>query len=152
MQDLSGADLFSKSSDGLTLKALLLLLALCSLSLSMGKSLAQTSQKYLETLQDEASGLTLDKSTESEVKPVSPPTSGNPLTANPGGQSGAIEEFAAGLSMQQFEELLKHNYIGSYLFYKRLGQPHKDEVYRYYQQNPDPNQVRQKILQIKKSL
>lgn len=118
----------------------------------MGDAAAQSSPSYLESLQNEAAGLSLDKSTETAVKPTSPRTIGNPLTAAQGDHAGAIEEFASGLSVEQFEQLLKHNYMGSYLFYKRLGQLHKDEVYRFYQQNPDPDQVRQKILQIKKSL
>lgn len=118
----------------------------------MNQALAQSSPGYLESLQNEAEGLSLDKSTETVVNPTSPPPRGNPLTATQGNHAGAIEEFASGLSVEQFEQLLQHNYMGSYLFYKRLGQVHKDEVYRFYQQNPNPDQVRQKILQIKKSL
>ena len=130
----------------------MLFVPMYTMCLHIGESHAQSSSNYLETLQDEAEGLVLDKQTESEAQPTGTPPVGNPLTDATKDQAGAIKAFTSGLSVEQFENLLKHNYIGSYLFYKRLGQVQKDEVYEFYQQNPDPDQVRQKILQIKKRL
>jgi hypothetical protein len=52
--------------------------------------------------------------------------------------------------MEQFEATLKTNYIGSFLFYNRLTDAQKKEVYSFYQSNPDPEKIREKILQVSK--
>ena len=129
--------------------------ALCVLVLLWlftGDSLAQSNGNYLESLKDEAASLNLDRSAQSVEKP---PVSGlSTLTEQRNADAehaGAIREFESGLTVQQFETLLKHNYIGSYLFYKRLNDAEKAEVYRYYQQNPNPKQVREKILELSKN-
>ncbi|MDJ0832530.1 MAG: hypothetical protein QNJ69_03345 [Gammaproteobacteria bacterium] len=109
---------------------------------------AQSSSDYLETLEGEASNLELDKRTKSTgtASSIAAPSSSS---FNPE-QGGAITDLGPGLSVEQFEQILQRNYIGSYLFYKRLNDQHKQEVYAFYQSNPDPAKVRDKILQVSK--
>lgn len=119
-------------------------------ALNSSNVLAQTNDDYLKSLEGEASNLTLDKQTQTAPARTSKPDGiGGGWSAN---QSGDISDLVAGLSVEQFEAVLKSNYIGSYLFYKRLNNDQKDQVYVFYQSNPDPDKVREKILQVSKSL
>lgn len=106
---------------------------------------AQANSDYLSSLEDEASGLSLDSQTKNIQKKSSLIGSGLE-----GQQGGEISDLLPGLSIEKFELLLKSNYIGSYLFYKRLSMDKKEEVYGFYQSNPDPQKVREKILQLSK--
>ena len=114
---------------------------------------AQSDSSYLDTLKDEASDLQLDKSTKIHAgKPVGG-LPGNRSVAEPGqNRAGGIEEIRTGLSLADFEDLLEHNYMGSYLFYKRLNAPQRQAVYEFYLKNPDPQEIRQQILRAKKRL
>lgn len=110
------------------------------------KSYAQVSSKYMETLEGEASGLKLD--TQTRVQPQKEAALNENFDKAKG---GAISDLKQGFSQERFEDVLKNNYIGSYLFYKRLNDQQKAEVFGYYQNNPDPQKVREKILQVTKS-
>lgn len=115
-----------------------------------GASLAQSNAEYLKTIESEASGLRIDKET---AQPGSA-RADNPtrLFKNEfeDDLGGARIDLTAGLTIEQFEHVLKNNYIGSYLFYKRLSDEKKQIIYQFYQGNPDPAQVRKKILQVSK--
>jgi hypothetical protein len=107
---------------------------------------SQANSSYIETLEGEASGMKLDAQT--RVQPQKEAT----LNENFGKiEGGAISDLSQGFTHEQFEDILKNNYIGSYLFYKRLNEEQKAEVFSYYQSNPDPQKVRQKILQVNKA-
>ena len=129
-------------------KGLLLLFVSILLNCFSGIVAAQTNSDYLESLEGEASGLILDQETQKapEQRPPATTSLGTQLTD----QAGAIVELTPGLTVEQFESVLKNNYIGSFLFYKRLDNSQKDEVYVYYQDNPDPSKIREKILQVSK--
>ena len=75
-----------------------------------------------------------------------------PAMAQTSDRAGGIEELSAGLPKTDFEDLLEHNYMGSYLFYKRLTAEQQQVVYEFYLQNPDPKEIRLHILRVKKSL
>lgn len=108
---------------------------------------AQTNNDaYLKSLAGEAEGLSVDSQT--EVDPAGGNTSGGlSSTADPSGSPSGI---TGGLSREEFEKDLQNNYIGSYLFYKRLSDSQKDEVFASYQADPSPDSVREKILQVSK--
>lgn len=110
----------------------------------------QANSDYLKSLEGEASGLELDKQTKSPPKQIQRVTQPSGISGGNQVLSGAIEDLIPGLSIDQFEQVLKHNYIGSYLFYKRLTDVQRDLVFKFYQGNPDPEQVRKKILQVSK--
>jgi len=112
---------------------------------------SQENSDYLELLEGEASGLNLDGQTKNSQK-KSPSNSIKLFSQGENsGQGGGITELFPGLSQQQFELVLKSNYIGSYLFYKRLSELKRGEVYQYYQTSPDPSMVRKKIIQVGKN-
>jgi len=115
-----------------------------------GASLAQSNAQYLKIIESEASGVRVDKETaQSGSARADTPTRlfKNEFENNLG---GARIDLTAGLTIEQFEHVLKNNYIGSYLFYKRLSDAKKQKIYQFYQNNPDPAQVRKKILQVSK--
>ncbi len=112
---------------------------------------SQENADYLKLLEGEASDLNLDDQTKDGQKKT--PSRDIKLFSQGLNDSkgGGITELFPGLSQQHFELVLKDNYIGSYLFYKRLSQPKKEEVYRYYQSNSDPAMIRKKIIQVGKN-
>ena len=124
-----------------------MLLGLALFIFSVQNACAQSSTDYLQTLEGEASSLELDGKTKSTGS-----SSGTAPVDSPAsiGQGGAITDLRPGLSIEQFEQLLQRNYIGSYLFYKRLNDQGKQEVYAHYQSYPEPEKIREKILQISK--
>lgn len=107
--------------------------------------LSQSTDDYLKQLEGEASGLTLDEKTQTGV----PVTQSSPAASGVG-SSGGAGEFVGGLPIERFEQALQQNFMGSYLFYKRLTNTQKGEIFGFYQQNPDPDAVRAKILQVSK--
>lgn len=112
-------------------------------------ALAQsTGNSYLEALEGEASGLALDDKT--RVK--APPSSRVPLTSDVQSDNsvGNVGDLVPGLSIDQFEAVLKRNYIGSYLFFSRLSDASKQDVFSAYQANPSPDAVRANILKANK--
>ena len=112
----------------------------------VGALWAQSSDAYLRALEGEAGNLSVDENTRAQGD-SSTLSSGD----NAGNNSGAIPDgFAAGLSFQQFEQMLERNYIGSFLFYKRLSGGQKESVYATYQRSPDPGAVREQILNLSK--
>ena len=113
-----------------------------------GTSLAQSNAEYIKSLESEAAGLSVDKDTtvSGEAKVDNPTRLFKNESENDLG--GARIELTAGLNVEQFEYVMKNNYIGSYLFYMRLSEAKKQIVYQFYQSNPDPSKVRKKILQV----
>ncbi len=112
---------------------------------------SQENSDYLKLLEGEASGMNLDDQTKDSQKKK--PSNNIKLFSGGDNDSkgGGITELFPGLSQQQFELVLKNNYIGSYLFYKRLSEPKKDEIYLYYQTDSDPAMIRKKIIQVGKN-
>ncbi len=108
---------------------------------------AQSNSDYLQSLEGEASELDLDNKTKNANQSSNAASS---VSKEWSGQGGAIFKLTPGLSFDQFEVVLKNNYIGSFLFYKRLSNSQKDRVFKFYQDNPDPSKIREKILQVSK--
>ena len=127
--------------------ALLFLLMIFSSSV-----FAQSGSDYLKALEGEAENLSLDKGTKAgggNFNPQIPQAAETKPEWDPG-ESGAIRALQPGLSIAHFAEVLKNNYIGSYIFYKRLSNESKQEVYNYYLETPDSEKVRDKIIQVSK--
>jgi hypothetical protein len=121
------------------------------ISTCAASSWAQSNADYLESISSEAKSLVIDTETRSISETTAQKTVVQSASSNEGEiQTGAIMELVPGLSVDEFEILLKNNYMGSYLFYRGLDDNGRQETYDYYLQNPDPAKLRQKILQIKK--
>ena len=106
--------------------------------------MAQASDEYLKSLQGEAETVTLDEQTQLHSQGTGNVPGVSPL------EGGEADSLVSGLTIQQFENVLKKNYIGSYLFYKRLNDNQKKEVFASYQENPSPDSVRNIILKVSK--
>ncbi|MDJ0882034.1 MAG: hypothetical protein QNJ56_10325 [Gammaproteobacteria bacterium] len=130
-------------------KGFLLLFMFILLGLFTKVAIAQANSDYLESLEGEASALTLDEETKTKTQNTQS-SQGFDADKQWVNKGGAIVELKPGLTIEQFEIVLKNNYIGSYLFYKRLENVQKDEVFMFYQDNPDPKSIREKILKVSK--
>ena len=62
------------------------------------------------------------------------------------------ENIPSGLAKEDFESVLKKNFYGTYLFFKKLDSTDKDTVYYRYskQQEPDLENVRNNIMTLLK--
>jgi hypothetical protein len=136
--------LISVTSGVLLSKGSMRLGILVALGLVVGSVVAaQSNADYLKSLQGEAENVTLDKKTELE-------TTRSKISASVSGPGQISNSLVSGLTVEQFEKVLQKNYMGSYLFYKRLSDSQRAEVYSFYQGNPDPDSVRDKILKVSK--
>ena len=147
---LTGITLNHFIRDKLMRKRYLPLTGVVLFALLTGGAMAQSDDDYLKSLEGEASDLNLDSQTKSNASDGRKPAESS-LGDWSGSDAGAIKDLVPGLTIGQFEQVLKNNYIGSYLFYKRLSNQQKDEIFVFYQGNPDSKQVRDKILQVSKN-
>jgi len=109
-----------------------------------GREAVAQSEDYLKELDSEASDLTLDRQTEDRGREGGDIRDAVRLTEVP------VEEplqFGSGLSREDFEKALKRNLMGSYLFYRRLSAERQNQIYNAYLENPDPEVLRQAIVQ-----
>lgn len=120
------------------------------LSLFAGSVLSQTNSEYLNAITGEATNLTLDQEARPSAQSSTPEGSADKQQNTSDNTAGAIKEFVPGLNVEQFEKLLKNNYMGSYLFYRSLEDDDKKEAYIFYLDNPDSVSLREKILQLRK--
>jgi hypothetical protein len=68
-----------------------------------------------------------------------------PATATPSNSTGIQTAIPKGLSQPQMEEWLMANYFGSYMFYNKLSDGDKQEVYSTYTSGGTISEVRDKI-------
>ncbi len=122
------------------------LFPLLLLGFSTGLAIAQSSDSYLDAIEGEASELSLDQKTRAQSEDTS-----RSVNVAPGAQEGEqFNQLVPGLTVVQFEQVLKRSYIGSYLFYNRLPNNLKDEVYESYLTDSNPDAVRAKIIEVSK--
>ncbi len=60
-------------------------------------------------------------------------------------------ELPADLSRRQLEDLLKENFKGSYVFYQRLSESARQQVYEQYQRHPGLDDLRAAIIRLGRS-
>ena len=113
-----------------------------ALGFVVSKATAQISDEYLKSIQGEAETVTLDEQTRVQAQEKASTAS----SIRDGGGGGLENR----LTMAQFESELQKNYIGSYLFYKRLSDAQKKEVFSVYLENPTPDAIREIILKVSK--
>ena len=110
----------------------------------------QKDADYLKSVAGAAAGVTVDQQTTEQASGEASNTTHLFKNGRDNERGGARVDLTAGLTLEQFVTVLKNNYIGSYLFYSRLKDKQKAQVYSYYQSNPDEALVRKKILQLSK--
>lgn len=101
------------------------------------------SASYLDELQQEAK-----RSFDSPTTPTPQPRSSAPARS-PGDTISPLgagdDRVESGLDKAGFEEALRSNFYGSYLFYSALGNPEQQEVYQEYTNNNDIEYLREII-------
>ncbi len=126
-------------------KGIPLLLPLVLLG-SFDQAIAQSSDSYLDAIEGEASELSLDQKTQAQQNESPRAVNVAPATQ----EAEQFNQLVPGLTVEQFEQVLKTSYIGSYLFYKRLPNNLRDEVYESYKSDSNPDAVRAKIIEVSK--
>lgn len=110
---------------------------------------AMASDPYMDALNAEADSVIVDPKTEQKK-----PDFINQAPV-PGGWSNQnqsmSQDLPANLDQEDFEEALKRNFYGSYMFYNHLDQTDQAEVFRLYQSTPSIETVRQRIMDLKKT-
>jgi len=105
---------------------------------------------YMDALNAEADSVVVDPETEQQKPDVLD------LAPTRGGWSNQDQSMSLDLppdlEREDFEESLKLNFYGSYMFYNRLDDPAQEEVYQFYRQNPSIEPVRERIMQLKKNI
>ena len=117
---------------------------MCMLSVN---AYSQDESLYLASLNAEANGLRLDKSTQKPVgSPVVKLVDVKIRGADDKNLGGAGTNLLDGLTFQQFEEVLKDNFMGSFYYYKHLESGQKDKVYSVYLRYTELDVIRRSIL------
>lgn len=135
----------------LLLSRALAVFMLFALTFASWQSRAQSAD-YLNALEGEAEGITLDKESTSAQQIAEEKSIPSELNSdwNPEQQATSSSGMPRGLSPKVFEETLKSRYFGTYLFYSRLSAPKKQEIFAFYQQNADPAAIRDHVIQVSK--
>ncbi len=60
-------------------------------------------------------------------------------------------ELPADLSYREFEDILRNNFMGSYIFFKRLDKDARVQVYQHYIETPSMSALRQRVIQLSRS-
>lgn len=106
---------------------------------------------YMDAINAEAEGLSVDPGTESDSQATTR-TPGGSLTGgwDREGQSLGEEGLERGLDQIDFEEALEEGFYGSYIFYKNLNKVKQNKVYEAYEKGADIDGLRELIIQLKK--
>jgi hypothetical protein len=100
---------------------------------------------YLDALESEASGLAVDPASRPETRThrrVKAPNGSNWSVEH----QGLGEALPGSLTREAFEEALKRNFYGTYVFYRKLHEPNRQAVYRFYQEHPSVEEIRSTII------
>jgi len=114
----------------------------CFIALSSQLCFAQANSSYLQLLEGEASNLTLDNKTKAKPNKSTTVKSSTDTT-----NDGSVPH---GLSFKGFMDNLKVNYIGTYFFAKRLSTTNQNNIYTFYQNNNNPQDIRNLVIKLSK--
>ncbi len=99
---------------------------------------------YLDALEAEAEGLSVDKRTNAnKVKPAKEDNKPSEWSVS---EQSLGSDIPPGLTQKQFATVLKKRFFGSYLFYKKLTTVQKESVYLAYKRNNDVEKIRNLIV------
>jgi len=105
---------------------------------------------YMDAINAEAEGLSVDPGTESDNQTTSVPGGGFTGGWDSEGQSLSEEGLERGLDQVDFEDALEEGFYGSYIFYKNLNKVKQNKVYEAYEKGADIEGLRELIIQLKK--
>ena len=101
---------------------------------------AAADQSYLNALEQEAD--TIDM-----TAPADTPSPGTPQPSSQLPTNTPKETLSKGMSKAEFETELQQNFFGSYLFYSKLSDQGKENVYQEYLKRDDVAYLREVIKQ-----
>ena len=116
-------------------------------------SVAATDDAYLKMLEGEAEDLQLDQSGQlKETEKVE--NTGDTVTKTDWKWEGdlAADTMPKGLAQDEFASVLKQNFYGTFVFYRKLNSVDQQTVYYHYSKsdNPDLDSIREHILSLLK--
>jgi len=109
---------------------------------------------YLKMLEGEAEDLQLDQSGQLKDKASDNSSSSDTVNETEWKWEGDLmaDSMPKGLAQDKFSTVLKRNFYGTYVFYRKLNSVDQQTVYYHYSKstNPDLDSIRQHILSLLK--
>jgi hypothetical protein len=128
----------------------LILNTLCVSALLFSIEAVATDDAYLKMLEGEAEEVSLDKSGQLKDTEQADKSSTEGITKKNWTWEGDLEGDAlpSGLAQDEFASLLKQNFYGSFVFFRKLNSNDQDTVYYHYTKASPANldAIRQDIL------
>ena len=112
----------------------LIINSMCVVVLSLSFKAVATDDAYLKMLEGEAEEVTLDKSGQLKDSEQAVQNSTEGITKTNWVWEGNLEGdvLPPGLAQNEFATLLKQNFYGSFVFYRRLNSLDQETVYYHY--------------------
>lgn len=106
----------------------------CVTALLCSLNAVATDDEYLKMLESEAEGLEIDKSGQLEHKELTEKSSTESLIKENWKSEGVLDGnvLPPGLAQDEFVTLLKQNFYGSFVFYRKLNSIDQQTVYYHY--------------------
>lgn len=134
----------------MALSGRLILNSLCVSALLFSIEAVATDDAYLKMLEGEAEEVSLDKSGQLKGTEQTDKSSTEGITKKNWAWEGDLEGdvLPPGLAQDEFNSLLKQNFYGSFVFYRKLNSNDQDTVYYHYTKASHANldAIRQDIL------
>ena len=128
----------------------LIINSLCVSALLFSIEAVATDDAYLKMLEGEAEEVSLDKSGQLKDTEQTDKSSTEGITKKNWTWEGDLEgdTLPSGLAQDEFASLLKQNFYGSFVFYRKLNSNDRDTVYYHYTKASTANLdvIRQDIL------
>jgi len=128
------------------------LIVFCGFVFLWGMSSASVfaADAYTDALNAEADNINVDPL--SEKPAASAPTEDAPVSSGWSEDAQSMsQDLPPNLGKEDFEEAMKVNFYGSYMFYNRLDAGEQMEVFEFYRTTPSIQAVRERIIELKKS-
>lgn len=111
------------------------------LFLTLNSYAVVASDAYLNMLNAEADGLTLDRSGQLNEKKDANVSSMDGITKKNWAWQGELKEgeIPEGLAQDEFATILKQRFLGSFVYYKRLNTANQQVVFETYRNISNPN-------------
>lgn len=126
----------------------------CITALSLSFKAGASDDEYLRMLEGEAEDVKLDQSGQLK-RPKNISSSTSDITKANWKWEGDLEGNAipAGLAQDEFGSLLKQNFYGTFVFFRKLNSVDQQTVYYHYSKAPkaDLDSIRQEILNLLKN-
>ena len=122
--------------------------------LAWSSTVVASDDAYLKMLEGEAEDLQLDQSGQLKSKAPVKNSSSDTVNETDWKWEGDLsaDSMPKGLEQDKFSSVLKQNFYGTFVFYRKLNSVDQQTVYYHYSKSADPNldSIRQHILSLLK--